>query len=180
MSTFIKPEFWNAFTRFNSAGWSYRPSVGRVVPRNEATEAEDIPIPDADEREQKGWLSEFLGSVGVSETDARSLLEDGTWYLTVCATKSPLDDAAKARWRAFRAERIVRKVERWLDDNELRGKVAYRSTFETPIQTRKAKPSLTDADREVLLNALRSMPTQELVRLPIPYIYLQPFLRTAR
>lgn len=170
----IRPDLWRAFSLFDRIQRYYIPASDSVVEVENGGTA--IPIPD--EREHAGWLLQFLIERGYDREMADKLVSQHDWYYLLSSPSSPVKPIDQMAWKSLRFERIVDKIQAWQRANSLVFSIFSSST---PLKSSSSKVRRTEGGddlRVCLIRALETMPTHELMRLPIPFVYLQPFLKT--
>lgn len=194
----LKNQTWIAFVSKKMHGTHYLNKVNGKV----SLAAREAPTPIAEWVEilpiegevQKEWAKEFLIKREIRNKDIEASLASETWYLEFPQTLKSLDYDLVREWNRLRSEKVSKVALDWCKENSVNtemvffGEASEKPKSKIPykwIDLRHGTPEFADignlnAQREVMLAALKRMSTSELLELSIPAKYIFAILGNSK
>ncbi|CAN5594122.1 hypothetical protein BH10PLA1_BH10PLA1_18470 [soil metagenome] len=187
-SNHMKPEVWAAFMRARSHYFDR--SAGEFRAGTVTHPETQITVERIDEQTQKKWASIFVAQRHPEGIEAvQKILDTPTWSWDLAGPAGYLSPNLRSAWKRYRFEKVVEVAQAWCESHGIqteifsspRPPVQELGTIQpsAPVQSSVSNKQTNhgrDNLRQTLLQALETMSTDELSRLPIPPCYILPFL----
>lgn len=174
----LRREIWVAFVNQLPRGLRFMNRETGVVLMGQLAlpmgDNEWIPIQPLSSDIQKNWAWEMISEFQLD--DFRDTLADPLWYLSFPQQLRQSRRDMLTQWNRIRSTKILEAVQAWCTQHGIPIDLiteARPSTSDTDTEKATVLTNSTgDNTRQLLLDALARMPTQELLEIPIPGKYL--------
>ncbi len=139
------------------------------------------PISPDDERDK---ARQFLKNNDVDDTKLQSAIDCERWYVDFPKQLAIMSPRLAVEWKRERSTRVINYVKNWCNQNDVDQEIVFEKFVpaKQPLASRYAESArnigpANDTLREVLLEAIGRMSTDDLLRLSIPPSQLIAILR---
>lgn len=180
----LLPQVWRAFVEspHNRGTAFFDKSTGTIVYREHSLpESKNwLEIPTLSDAEQRKLAEEWLKRKQLDTVDTNAALASETWYTDLPSALALKSRELVSEWNRHRTSCIVEKVRDWHFKNGILEQFLFEAHDDWPktSQPVAAQGNFDDDDlREMLLNAVRGLSTEDLLKIRFPAESLVALLR---
>jgi len=131
-----------------------------------------VEIQPIDQESDRADALSFLQDEGVAdETQVQLAISSPIWFQEFVQALQSRDPGLASRWKRRRSLRVIRAVEQWRAQNNVRGEIVYEldaAKRRTALTPENAKIQRRDELRQLIFEVLENLRTEELLEFRVP------------